>query len=666
MGYEAYMLIVADFVNWAKDNSIVVGPGRGSAAGSLVSYLLNITNVDPIKYNLIFERFLNPDRVSMPDIDLDFADTRRDEVLKYVADKYGQENVAQIITFGTMAARAAIRDVGRVLEYPYAFCDQISKLIPPLKSLDYSLENVEELKSLYETDSKAKDLIDKARRLEGVTRHASTHACGVVITKDKLTETVPLQRSTNDNESIITQYEMHAIEDLGLLKMDFLGLKNLTIIENTLKEVERRHKKKIDIENLDHEDEKVFELLQKGDTTGVFQLESGGMRRYLKDLKPKEFEDIAVMISLYRPGPMELIPTYINRKHGKEKTKYDHPLLEPILKNTYGVGIYQEQMMQIARDLAGFTLAEADTLRKAIGKKIKSLLDEQEKKLIDGMVKNKIDKKTAKKVWSLFPGFARYGFNRSHAVSYGEISYQTAYLKTHYPTEFTTSLLISEEKNIDRLSFLIAEAENKDIKILPPSIQESGIHFTTTGDNEIRFGLSAIKNVGQNISEKIIQQREEKGGFSSLEDFLQSVGGRDFNKKSLEVLIKTGAMDQFEERNKLLYNIETLLQYAKEQTEIQESNQSFLFGDSDASSPQKIKTTRYKTLHRKRKIRMGKRIPRLLCIRAPTQAIPRPTRRIYQHTAAKTEKWQLLRKNKSTHKLNKKDSHKKRRSYDVL
>ena len=588
MGYETYMLIVADFVNWAKKNSIVVGPGRGSAAGSIVAYLLNITNVDPIKYDLLFERFLNPDRVSMPDIDLDFADARRDEVLKYVSEKYGQENVAQIITFGTMAARAAIRDVGRVLEYPYAFCDRISKLIPPLKSLDFSLENVEELKTLYNQDSEARDIIDKARRLEGVTRHASTHACGVVITKEKLTEIVPLQRSTNDNNSIITQYEMHAIEDLGLLKMDFLGLKNLTIIENTIKEIEKQSKKKIDIENLDHEDKEVFDLLQKGDTTGVFQLESGGMRRYLKDLKPTEFEDIVVMISLYRPGPMELIPTYINRKHKREKTTYYHPQLEPILKNTYGVGVYQEQMMQIARSLAGFTLAEADTLRKAIGKKIKKLLDEQEKKLIDGMMKNDINEKTAQKIWSLFPGFARYGFNRSHAVSYGEISYQTAYLKAHYPTEFTMALLISEEKNIDRLSFLITEAENKGIKILPPSIQESGMHFTTIKNKEIRFGLTAIKNVGHNIAEKIIEQREEDGKFKSLENFLQRIGGKEFNKKSLEVLIKTGAMEQFGDRNQLLQNIDILLAYAKEYSDIKNSNQSLLFGNADNQSLSKI------------------------------------------------------------------------------
>lgn len=582
MGYEAYMLIVADFVRWAKDNDIVVGPGRGSAAGSLVSYLLDITNIDPIKYGLIFERFLNPDRISMPDIDLDFADTRRDEVLKYVSDKYGKENVAQIITFGTMAARAAVRDVGRALDHPYEFCDRISKMIPFMSSLDNALENVDELKTIYTSDEQAKELIDNARRLEGVTRHASTHACGVVITEEPLAELVPLQHATRDTETIITQYEMHAIEDLGLLKMDFLGLKNLTIIENTLHEIKRVHNKEIDIENLNHENEAVYELLQKGDTTGVFQLESGGMRRYLKDLKPTEFEDIIVMIALYRPGPMELIPTYIKRKHGAEKTAYDHPQLEPILKNTYGVGVYQEQMMQIARDLAGFTLAEADTLRKAIGKKIKELLDEQEAKIISGMVKNGIDKKSAQKVWSLFPGFARYGFNRSHAVSYAEIAYQTAWLKANYPTEFMMALLNAEEKHIDRLSFLLHEADTHSIKILPPSIHESGAHFITTGPHTVRFGLAAIKNVGSNVVDLIIQKREEEGKFSSLEHFLQCVGGREFNKKSLEALIKAGALDAFHHhRNKLLFNIETLLQYAKQQGVLRDSNQSSLFGDAD-------------------------------------------------------------------------------------
>ena len=584
MGYEAYMLIVADFVIWAKDNKIVVGPGRGSAAGSLVSYLLNITNIDPIKYGLIFERFLNPDRISMPDIDLDFADTRRDEVLKYVSDKYGKENVAQIITFGTMAARAAIRDVGRALDYEYQYCDRISKMIPFMSSLDNALQNVEELKTIYATDEQAKTLIDNARRLEGVTRHASTHACGVVITKEPLTELIPLQHATKDTETIITQYEMHAIEDLGLLKMDFLGLKNLTIIENTLQEVHKTHGVEINIETVDHKDAKVYELLQKGDTTGVFQLESGGMRRYLKDLKPTEFEDIVVMISLYRPGPMELIPTYIRRKHGQEETTYDHPRLEPILKNTYGVGVYQEQMMQIARDLAGFTLAEADTLRKAIGKKIKELLDEQETKIISGMKKNGIDKKSAQKVWSLFPGFARYGFNRSHAVSYAEIAYQTAYLKAHYPTEFMMALLNAEAKHIDRLSFLLHEADMHSIKILPPSIQESGAHFTTIKEREVRFGLAAIKNVGSNVVDLIIQKREEEGGFSSLEHFLQCIGGRDFNKKSLEALIKAGAFDTFDHRNKLLYNVEALLQYAKQQSALRNSNQSSLFGETDSSN----------------------------------------------------------------------------------
>ena len=478
MQFPAYMLIIADIVNWAKNKNIVVGPGRGSAAGSLVSYVLSITNVDPIQYNLLFERFLNPDRISMPDIDLDFADTRRDEVLEYVSDKYGKNNVAQIITFGTMASRVAVRDVGRVLDFQYGFCDRIAKLIPNFYSLDKALNEVEEIKTLYNTDQQAKKLIDIAQQLEGVVRHASTHACGVVLTKEPLTKLVPLQHSTSDEHSVVTQYEMHAIEKLGLLKMDFLGLKNLTIIESTLEQVENIHNRKIDLDAIPHKDEKAFALLKQGDTTGVFQLESSGMRRYLRDLQPSDMEDIIAMISLYRPGPMDLLPQYINRKFGREAITYEHPKLEPILKNTYGIGVYQEQMMHIAQQLANFTLAQADALRKAIGKKDAQLLKEQEQKIIQGMMNNGIDSRTAKKIWALFPPFARYGFNRSHAVCYALIAYQTAYLKAHYPTEFMVALLNADAKHIDRLSFLLEEAKEHNIQVLPPSIQESGVSFT--------------------------------------------------------------------------------------------------------------------------------------------------------------------------------------------
>ncbi|MBI3638409.1 DNA polymerase III subunit alpha, partial [Candidatus Wolfebacteria bacterium] len=418
-GFADYFLIVQDFVNWAKERGIVVGPGRGSAAGSLISYVLKITNVDPLKYELLFERFLNPDRISMPDIDLDFTDVRRDEVFSYIRQKYGEDKVARIITFGTMAARAAIRDAGRALGMSYGFCDQIAKLIPfnPTQGmkmgwLQKCLENVAEFKSIYENDPEAKRLIDTAKKLEGVVRHASVHACGLVISKEPLTNFVPLQTAPQDPDIIITQFEMHSVEALGLLKIDLLGLKNLTIIEGTIRLIEDMTGEKIDISKIPLDDKKTFKLLQDGDTTGIFQLESSGMRRYLKELKPTELEDIIAMVALYRPGPMELIPSFINRKFGKEKVTYLHPRLQPILENTYGIGIYQEQMMRIARDLAGFSLAEADTLRKAIGKKIKVLLDAQKEKLTKGMIQNGIEEKIAKEIWKLFPPFARYGFNR--------------------------------------------------------------------------------------------------------------------------------------------------------------------------------------------------------------------------------------------------------------
>lgn len=421
-GFSSYFLVVQDFVNWAKNNGIVVGPGRGSAAGSLVAYVLNITNIDPLRYGLLFERFINPERVSPPDIDLDFTDLRRDEVLEYVAKKYGREHVAQIVTFGTMKARLVVRDVARVLGFPYQLGDTIAKSIPFGFDLKKALAESDELKAIYDTNADAKRVIDTARKLEGVARHASTHACGVVITRDPLTRSVPLQLATKhggvkngeggNEKNVVTQYEMHAIEDLGLLKMDFLGLKNLSIIESTLRIIEKNRGIKADIDTIPLDDPQSFELLQRAETTGVFQLESGGMRRYLLELKPTELEDIIAMVALYRPGPMELIPTYINRKHGKEAVKYLHPKLEPILKNTYGIGVYQEQMMQIARDLAGYTLPQADTLRKAIGKKIRSLLDEQREKLVTGMKANGIPAKTAEAIWELFPPFARYGFNR--------------------------------------------------------------------------------------------------------------------------------------------------------------------------------------------------------------------------------------------------------------
>ncbi len=588
-GFADYFLIVADFVNWAKNHGIVVGPGRGSAAGSIISYILGITNIDPLKYNLLFERFLNPERIQVPDIDIDFTDTRREEVLAYLKEKYGSDKVAQIITFGTMLARAAVRDAGRALGMSYSFCDKIAKLIPFNVPLKKAIKIVPELKKMTEENDEAKKLIEAALRLEGTARHASVHACGIVISSYPLHEFVPLQRAPQSKDTIITQFEMHSIEDLGLLKIDLLGLKNLTIIEKTLRLIKELHNIQIDIDNLPLNDEKTFELLRNGETTGIFQLESSGMRRYLQELKPTELEDIIVMISLYRPGPMELIPIYIKRKLGKEKITYLHPKLEPILKQTYGVGIYQEQMMQIARDLAGFTLAEADTLRKAISKKIKKLLDEQKVKLVEGVIKNGIDKKTALKIWKLFPPFARYGFNRSHGASYAMISYQTAYLKAHFPVEFMTSLLNVSGTDVERIRFLINEARRLGIRVLPPDINLSSEHFAVN-EGDIRFGLLAIKNIGANIVDFIITERSRGGPFINLSDFLERIHHRDLNKKSLESLIKCGAFDSLGvSRSEALSNIEELLRFNQTAKKLKTSNQSTLFGSPASFTSFKFK-----------------------------------------------------------------------------
>ena len=584
-GFADYFLIVQDFINWAKLHEIVVGPGRGSAAGSIVSYILGITNLDPLKYDLLFERFLNPDRMQVPDIDIDFTDTRRDEVLAYVRQKYGNDRVAQIITFGTMTARAAIRDTGRALGISYGFCDKLAKLIPfnPTQGMKEGwliqcMNEVQELKTLYETDKQAKQLLDFALKLEGVARHASVHACGIVISPEPLTNFMPLQRAPQGQDTVITQFEMNGVEALGILKMDFLGLKNLTIIEHTIRLIKELRGTDVDIDTIPLDDKKTFELLQHGETTGVFQLESSGMRRYLKELRPHEFEDIIAMISLYRPGPIELIPNYIARKQGRERITYLHPKLEPILKNTYGVGIYQEQMMRIARDLAGFTLAEADTLRKAIGKKIKNLLEKQRVKLLEGMIKNGIDSRIAQKIWELFPPFARYGFNRSHAACYAMISYQTAYLKARFPVEFNASLLNVSGTDVERINFLVSEAKHLGIKVLPPDINLSSEIFTPDGQS-IRFGLLSIKNLGVNITRVIIEERARGGPYADLSDFLNRIYNRDLNKKSLEALIKSGAFDSLGiERGQALLNIEDLVKFNQNSKKISESNQSSLFG----------------------------------------------------------------------------------------
>ncbi len=611
-GFADYFLIVADMINWAKTHGIAVGPGRGSAAGSLASYILGITDINPLGYNLLFERFLNPDRVQMPDVDIDFADTRRDEVLAYIREKYGADHVAQIITFGTMMARAAVRDAGRAMGLSYNFCDQIAKLIPfnPTQGmkegwLDRCLAMVPELKSIYESNADAKRVIDTARHLEGVARHASVHACGTVISKEPLINHLPLQLAPQDKNNIITQFEMHSVEDLGLLKMDLLGLRNLTVIEETVRLVKETRGEEIKISELPLNDKKTFELLRVANTTGVFQFESSGMKRYMKEIEPTNIEDLIALVALFRPGPMELIPSFINRKRGREKITYLHSLLEPILKNTYGIGVYQEQMMQIARDLAGYTLAEADTLRKAIGKKIKSLLNEQKEKLISGMQKKGIPQKTAQAIWELFPPFARYGFNKSHAACYALIGYRTAYLKAHYPEEFMAGLLNSELSDIDRISVLIEEAKQSGVEILPPDINKSFVNFTPEGPPDtkvmagkpkIRFGLVAVKNVGEEITKVIIEERVRGGPFKNFENFLSRVQHKDLNKKSLESLVKGGAFDSLGiERNQALQGMDDVLKFAnafRKGAALLNGRGVSLFGASESHAILKLKPVR--------------------------------------------------------------------------
>lgn len=583
-GFASYFLIVQDFVNWAKNNGVVVGPGRGSAAGSLVSYVINITDVDPIKFDLMFERFLNPDRISMPDIDMDFADIRRNDVLEYVSEKYGRDHVAQIITFGTMAARVGVRDVGRVLGLPYSYGDKIAKLIPMFTTLDQALEQVEELKQMYDSDPRAMNLINIAKKMEGVARHHSTHACGVLITPSPVVDHAPIQYASTSDNSVISQYSLHPVEDLGLLKMDFLGLKNLTIIEKALEIIEKTTGTFVDLNVIPLDDEKTYKLLQRGETTGVFQLESSGMRRYLVQLRPSNIEDVIVMISLYRPGPMELIPDYIEGKHGRKTITYLHPKLEPVLKKTFGIAVYQEQIMQISRELAGFTFGEADVLRKAVGKKNKVLLDEQESKMINGMVANDVPKDVAQKIWEYILPFARYGFNRAHAASYAMISYRTAYLKANYPAQFMASLMTADLDNLDKIAREIHECEKMGIKVLPPDVNESFSTFAYIPNAEqptIRFGLQAIKNVGEHIASEIIHERKKNGPYADLTDLLKRVTDKDMNKKSLDSLIKAGALDRFGERGQLLANLDRLLHFSKQQQIT--TNQSSLFGAVNTS-----------------------------------------------------------------------------------
>ncbi|MBU4311638.1 MAG: DNA polymerase III subunit alpha [Candidatus Omnitrophica bacterium] len=545
-GYTSYFLITRDFVHYAKEKGIAVGPGRGSAAGSIVSYCLGITDIDPLRYNLLFERFLNEERVTMPDIDIDFCYERRGEVIDYVIQKYGQDNVAQIITFGTMAARGVLRDVGRVMNMPYGDVDKIAKLVPmdPNITLDLALSQEPDLKALYKQDERIRELIDTSRHLEGLTRHASTHAAGVVISEDRLANHVPLFK-TSDGQ-ISTGYAMTSLEKIGLLKMDFLGLRTLTVIQEAIKIVNRVNKMNLDVDDISIDDAKAYRLLGRAQTMGIFQLESSGMRDLLKKLKPERFEDIVALLALYRPGPIGsgMLDDFMKRKHGEVDVRYDHPLLESILKQTYGVIVYQEQVMMIVSSLAGFSLAQADLLRRAIGKKTPEIMDQQRKLFIEGAAKNKIDKRIAEKIFNLIEHFAGYGFNKSHSAAYAMISYRTAFLKANYPVEFMTALLTSEKDNTDKIVEYINEAETMRIKILPPDMNESFANFTMVGRDAIRFGLGAVKNVGHGAIESIIETRKNQGPFKTLSEFCERANSRLVNKKVIESLIKCGAFDR--------------------------------------------------------------------------------------------------------------------------
>lgn len=545
MGFAGYFLIVWDFVRFAHEHDILVGPGRGSAAGSLVAYALSITNIDPLRYNLLFERFLNPERVTMPDIDIDFCYEQRDEVIRYVVEKYGEDKVAQIITFGTMAARLAVRDVGRALNFSYGETDRIAKMIPfePGMTIQKALEMNKELQELYDRDERYRFLIDTSLAVEGLPRHSSTHAAGVVIAGDPLVEHVPLQKTPDG--SVVTQFPMGTLEELGLLKMDFLGLRTLTIMGEAVRQVNscREGEKKLQLTSIPLDDIKTFALLSQGDTAGVFQLESSGMRSVLRELKPGKFEDIIAVVALYRPGPMEQIPVFIENKHGMRPIKYLHPELEPVLKETYGVMIYQEQIMEVASRMAGFTLGQADLLRRAIGKKKKEILDEQRIIFIKGVVEKGYDKKLGEELYDLIVKFASYGFNKSHAAAYALIAYQTAYLKANHPLEFMAALLTGVVSSSEKVALYIAECRRKGIKILPPDVNESDINFSVVGSNSIRFGLAAVKNVGKGAIEAILETRSREGNFTCLHDFCSKVDLRTCNRKVLESLIKSGAFD---------------------------------------------------------------------------------------------------------------------------
>ncbi|MCQ2454748.1 MAG: DNA polymerase III subunit alpha [Clostridia bacterium] len=589
MGYTDYYLIVWDFVNFAKKSGIPVGPGRGSGAGSLAAYCIGITGIDPIKYDLIFERFLNPERVSMPDFDIDFCYIRRSEVIDYVIKKYGEDHVAQIVTFGTMAARAAIRDVGRALDIPYALCDKVAKLIPQAMGVTLvgALNGNAELKKLYDNDENVKKLYDMAIKLEGMPRHASTHAAGVVISDKPVSEYVPL--STNDG-AVVTQYTMTVLDELGLLKMDFLGLRNLTVIDDTVKKI-RITDKSFDIEKIPLDDKDTINMMAKGQTDGVFQFESDGMKSVLRKFIPETIEDLIAILSLYRPGPMDSIPKYIHNRHNPDDVKYDTPLLEPILKVTYGCIVYQEQVMQVFRELAGYSFGRADVVRRAMAKKKHDVMqkerdafiygekDENGTVLCEGAVNRGVDQKVAAKIFDEMSAFSSYAFNKSHAAAYAVVAYQTAYLKCHYPEYYFAALLTSVLDNVNKVSLYCAECKRLGIKILPPSVNESDKYFTAQ-KGAVRFGLLGIKNLGISAIERIISERNSGGKYETLFDFCRRNRGRELNTRSLESLIKSGSFDCFyDNRRRMLLGIESVVGAVNDEMRFSSENQLDLFGD---------------------------------------------------------------------------------------
>jgi DNA polymerase-3 subunit alpha len=590
MGYNGYFLIVQDFINWGKGQGIVFGPGRGSAAGSIIAYALNITDLDPLKYELLFERFLNPDRISMPDIDIDIQDTRRDEVIAYCANKYGEARVSNIGTFGKMMAKNAVRDVARVLEVPYSEADRLSKMVPepvqgrhqPLKK---SIVDDADLKHEYETNPTSKQVLDYAMRLEGTIRSHGVHAAGVVIAPDDVVKYIPLELAQKG--VVATQFPMGPVEDLGLLKMDFLGLSNLSIINNALRIIKKVYNNPIDIGRLPLDDKETYDLFQRGDTTGVFQLESAGMKRYLRELKPSSFEDIIAMVALYRPGPMQFIDSFIKRKHGQEPITYLHQGMENSLKNTYGILVYQEQFMQISKEWCGFTGGQADTLRKAVGKKKIDMMQKVKPEFVEGAVKvGGATKEIAEKFWDQLEEFANYCFNKSHAACYAMIAYWTAYLKAHYPDAFMAALMTSDAGNTDRLAIEIAECKYMGLQVLAPSINQSYVEFAVAPhESKIRFALPAVKGVGMAVAELVIDERDKNGKFKTVEDFAKRVPSAKFNKRAWESLIKTGAFDEFGDRSDLLFNLDKVQAFGSKIQKEQLSGQTDLFSMMGEDSP---------------------------------------------------------------------------------